>query len=77
LLPASVSREALDKAREAGILVYSDSTLSEFVGVFLRPKFDKYLSLPKRLNAISTFEKLSQHIEVSVKVNIVVIQRII
>jgi putative PIN family toxin of toxin-antitoxin system len=36
----------------------------------LRPKFDKYVSTGKRLLAISTFERKSQLIQVSIKVEI-------
>lgn len=68
LLPLSVTRKAFDIALEKGIIAHSRETFSEFVEVFTRPKFDKYVSLEDRLNAISVIELKSQLIEVSVPV---------
>ena len=68
LLPSSVSRKAFDKALEKGILVHSKETFSEFVEVFTRPKFDKYISIEDRLHTISLLELKSQLIEVTVPV---------
>jgi len=70
LLPGSVNRKAYDRAREIGIPVYSDTTFTEFAETFIRPKFDKYIPTNERLNAISAFEKIGQHIHVSVIVDI-------
>ena len=68
LLPLSVTRKAFDIALENGIIAHSRETFSEFVEVFTRPKFDKYISLEDRLHAISIIELKSQLIEVSVPV---------
>lgn len=68
LLPQSVTRKAFDIALEKGILVHSRETFSELIDVFTRPKFDKYISLEDRLNAISIIEIKSQLIEVTVPV---------
>jgi putative PIN family toxin of toxin-antitoxin system len=68
LLPLSVTRKAFDIALENGIIAHSRETFSEFVEVFTRPKFDKYISLEDRLNAISIIELKSQLIEISVPV---------
>lgn len=57
LIASSVSSQAFDKARHLGILVYSDQTIAEFSVSFIRPKFDKYLSLNKRLKAIKEFKR--------------------
>lgn len=56
LLPLSVTRKAFDIALEKSILVHSRETFSELIEVFTRPKFDKYISLEDRLNAISIIE---------------------
>ncbi len=64
LSPGSVNRKAYDKAREIGIAVHSDETLTEFIETFTRPKFDRYISGEQRLHAITAFEKTSQHINV-------------
>jgi putative PIN family toxin of toxin-antitoxin system len=68
LLPLSVTRKAFDKALEKGIIAHSRETFSEFVEVFTRPKFDKYISIEDRLNAINLIELRSQLVEVSVPV---------
>ena len=68
LLSFSVARKALDIALEKGILVHSKETFGELVEVFARPKFDKYISLDDRLEAIRLLELKSQLIEVSVPV---------
>lgn len=70
LSPHSTNRKAYDKAREMGIAVYSDSTFTEFTETFSRPKFDKYISGEKRLQAITAFEKTGQPIRVSINIDI-------
>jgi putative PIN family toxin of toxin-antitoxin system len=65
LLPSSVTRKAFNIALEKGIPVHSKETFSEFVEVFTRPKFDKYLSLEDRLHAIKLLELKSQLREVA------------
>jgi len=69
LSPDSVNRKAFDRAREIGIPVYSNETLAEFTETFLRPKFDKYISSGKRLQNIAFFERRSQLIKVSAKID--------
>ena len=69
LLPKSVSRQAYNKALETGLLLYSKETLSEFAQVFTRPKFDKYVPIEERINAITSFEKKGVAIEVFIKIN--------
>ena len=70
LSPNSVNRQAYDKARELGITVYSDETLAEFIEVFNRSKFDKYVSQQSRNRAINAFENSGQHIQVFTHVDI-------
>ena len=69
LSPHSTNRKAYDNARKIGIPIYSDDTLTEFVETLMRPKFDKYISVEKRLAEISNFEKIGQRIKVSLTVN--------
>src|ERR1700761_5094938 len=68
LLPNSNVRKAFDLALTKGILVHSKDTFSEFLEVFTRPKFDKYISLDDRLSAISQMEVRSQLIDVTLPV---------
>jgi putative PIN family toxin of toxin-antitoxin system len=65
LLPGSVNRQAYDKARETGILVYSSETFAEFSDTFARPKFNKYISKERIQAEISAFERTGQLITVS------------
>jgi uncharacterized protein len=65
LLPASVNREAFNKAMKTGMLVYSEETMAEWVEVFTRSKFDKYISLEDRLNVIAVFETRAQLINIT------------
>lgn len=49
---------AYDKAKELGFLVVSDATFDEFSEVFIRDKFDKFISLEIRLKIINEFKNL-------------------
>ena len=69
LLGASVARQAYNKAMEEGVVLYSKETLSELVQVFSRPKFDKYLSIEKRINEVETFERKGFSVDVVIKIN--------
>ena len=70
LLKHSVNRKAFDHAMETGILVLSDATFAEFAQTFIKPKFDQYLSLDKRLSRINDMEDrahfIKPHIEIKV-----------
>ncbi|MES2703228.1 MAG: putative toxin-antitoxin system toxin component, PIN family [Bacteroidota bacterium] len=68
LLPNSVNRLAYDTALTKGVIAYSRATLSEFVQVFSRPKFDKYLSLTARSEAITRFEREGFLIDVKIQI---------
>lgn len=70
LSPESINRKAYDRARELGMPVYSSVTLREFAETLIRPKFDKYISAERRMQAIASFEKRSQHIQVSINIDI-------
>lgn len=70
LLASSVARRAYDKSLKLGTLLYSRETLTELTQTFLKTKFDKYISVEKRLKAISEFEKKAFFIDdVFVKIN--------
>jgi uncharacterized protein len=49
ILPFSVPRQALDRARTIGILLASEVTFDELDEVLRRKKFDRYVSLDQRL----------------------------
>ena len=48
LLARSVPRQAVDRAIDHGVLLFSKSTMDELKRVLLRPKFDRYLSREER-----------------------------
>ena len=62
LLPNSVARQALNRARRIGHIVLSKATADEFKGVFVRPKFDRYLTLDVRLEIVENFDSLAVYI---------------
>lgn len=64
LLKKSNSRLAYNRALKAGLLVRSAETFFEFSSTFIKPKFDKYLSLDLRLKIIDEFELRSFHINI-------------
>ena len=45
LIAASVPDKAFKKAREIGILLFSDQTFAELQEVVTRQKFDRYVSM--------------------------------
>jgi putative PIN family toxin of toxin-antitoxin system len=50
--------------------VYSEATLAEFAETFIKPKFDKYLSVATRKLNIAGFEETGQLIAVNNTINI-------
>jgi len=65
LLPNSVNRLAFDRALLLSTVVYSNESLTEWQETFTRIKFDKYISIEDRLEAILRFEKTAQLVEVN------------
>jgi uncharacterized protein len=48
LIASSVSDRAFKKAKNSGILLFSEETFEELQQVITRPKFDKYVSISIR-----------------------------
>ena len=65
LIRFSQSRKAFDMAFEKGLVIYSNETFEELTLKFVNPKFDKYISLNARMNAISEFERRGSLIQVT------------
>jgi putative PIN family toxin of toxin-antitoxin system len=60
LIKNSVSYKAIEKARDKGLLVFSEETFLEFEDVLLRKKFDRYFSKEERLQIIQkTYEGIN------------------
>ncbi len=70
LAPSTVSAKAYYKAKNSGEIVMSEDTFNEFSEVFVRPKFDKYLSLTKRLTIIEDLKSLLSFIAITESVNV-------
>lgn len=65
LFKSSTPRKAERKANQTGIILASIPTYNEFFEVFLRPKFDKYISRETRLDILMDFKRLAFFTEIS------------
>lgn len=65
---ASIAAQAYSKAKNEGQIVLSENTFNEFSDVFVRPKFDRYLSLKQRLTAIEDLKTLIKIIPVTISI---------
>jgi putative PIN family toxin of toxin-antitoxin system len=64
LLPRSVPRKSFDLAATHGKLLLSASTSAEFNDVLRRPKFDKYIERPRRLEFLAAFIDTAEAVEI-------------
>ncbi len=64
ILPNSISRKAFENAIISSKIYTSKICFDEFIEVFLRTKFEKYLSLEKRKDTIGWLENFLVFIEV-------------
>jgi len=62
LIAASVPDQAFKKAREIGILLFSDQTFAELQEVVTRQKFDRYVSITIRVEFLVRLWEESEHI---------------
>ncbi len=69
LFEHSVTTLAYDKAKRLGKLSASSETYNEFCDVFVRPKFDEYLSLSTRLSIINDTKELLVFSEIAEKIS--------
>ncbi len=58
LSSTSIAAQAYYKAKYMGIIAMSEDTFNEFSDVFIRPKFDRYLVLEKRLIIIEDLKAI-------------------
>jgi uncharacterized protein len=65
LLPRSVPRQAFDLAFVRGVVLVSDSTLTELNNVLRRPRFDRYVSEDERLRFLAKFIRDAAVVEVT------------
>lgn len=64
LIASSVPDRAFQKARETGILLFSDVTFDELQQVITRPKFDRYVSITIHIELLAKLGKESEQIEI-------------
>lgn len=69
LSPNSTNALALKKAEEIGSIIVSDETLLELSDVLSRPKFDKYVSLERRLEFVDRVAVRYTKIKVNSKIS--------
>jgi len=65
----SAATQAYYKAKDIGQIVYSEDTFNEFSDVFVRPKFDRYVQLEKRLMIIESLRAIAKIIPVKNSIN--------
>ncbi|MGK7927553.1 MAG: putative toxin-antitoxin system toxin component, PIN family, partial [Spirulina sp.] len=63
LIANSVPDRAAQKARDIGILLFSDQTFEELQQVITRQKFDRYVSIAIRVEFLARLWEESEHIE--------------
>ena len=68
LLPNSTAAQAYYKIKREGEIIISNEIFDEFSNVFIRSKFDKYLSLHKRLTAIQDLKDILKFIPVTITI---------
>ncbi len=64
LIAASVPDQAFKKARDIGILLFSDATFEELQQVIARPKFDRYVSTAIRVEFLARLWEESEQIKI-------------
>ena len=69
LFSQSKPRQALDQAQDIGVIVLSNSVLSELEEVLYRPKFDRYLTKERRQEFIENLTENSQFINVTEQID--------
>ncbi|MBW4605901.1 MAG: putative toxin-antitoxin system toxin component, PIN family [Hassallia sp. WJT32-NPBG1] len=69
LFSQSKPRQALDQAIVIGVIVLSNSVLSELEEVLYRPKFDRYLTKERRQEFLENLTENAQFIDVTELIN--------
>lgn len=65
LLSSCKPQQVFDVVTQNHTLLMSESTLAEIVKTFIRPKFDKYVSLATRLAFIASFKQKAEIIKIN------------
>jgi len=65
MLPSSKPQQIFDLVTQKHVILISEATLGELFTTFIRPKFDKYLSLEKRLAFVASLKQKAEMIEIT------------
>lgn len=65
LFSQSKPRQALDKAQNIGIILLTDSVLTDLQKVLSRPKFDRYITLSKRKEFLEILVETAEFINIT------------
>ena len=65
LLSTSKAQQVFDVVTESHIILMSDHTFVEIYQTFTRSKFDKYVSLEKRLNFIGSLRQKAEMVNIT------------
>lgn len=65
MLPSSKPQQIFDLVTQNHVILISEATLAELFKTFIRPKFDKYLSLEKRLAFVASLKQKAEMIEIT------------
>ena len=69
LFSQSKPRQALDKAQDIGVLIFSSSVFSELREVLYRPKFDRYLTEERRQELLEDLTQTAHFIDVTEQIS--------
>ncbi len=64
LIAASVPDLAVQKARQTGVLLFSEATFEELSRVILRPKLDRYVSLDTRVEFVTRLREDAEQVDI-------------
>lgn len=64
ILPHSAPRRVVDNALDQGMLLLSDTTMSELTEVLFRSKFDHYVSREERMRFLAQIESTAEFVPI-------------
>ncbi len=64
LIAASVPDLAVQKARQTGVLLFSEATFEELSRVILRPKLDRYVALDTRVEFVTRLREDAEQVDI-------------
>jgi putative PIN family toxin of toxin-antitoxin system len=70
LLSSSTSQQVFDRVTTKEILLISETTFTEIAQTLIRKKFDKYLSLEKRLNFLASLRDKGELVNIAETITI-------